>query len=257
MSFNDLSISIVAQNLASAEFAQVAADAGAMAAQITGTSNSVSVLGSEFAQTGAEASNLGAGAVEGAGGLTQLGDEAEVTSIKLSTVARGISSVSSLGLGLTVLATDFGLVDSQSAKWVRTVLATITVVSEVARLISYSTLLTTGHAAAIGINTTMETANTSASIASTVARNIKTAATWIAVTAENALNISQATFLALTGIGIAVIIAAAVAVAYFASQMNAATASVTSFNASAVAVPGTMSGIQRGGTAGLLRRGVE
>jgi hypothetical protein len=43
----------------------------------------------------------------------------------------------------------------------------------------------------------------------------------------------------------------------FASSMNAATASVTNFNASAVATPGVMSNIQSGGTAGLLRRGVE
>ena len=254
MSFNDLSITITAQNLASSEFNRVASDAGAMASQITG---SVSNMGSTFADTGAQAQAMGDGVEAGSVSLEVMGETAEVTSVKLTTVARGISSVSGLGLGLTVLATDFGLVDSQSAKWVRTVLAMVTVVSEVARLISYSTLLTTGHTAAVALGTTTETAGASASIASTVALNIKSAATWIAVTAENALNISQATFLALTGIGIAVIIAAAVAVAYFASQMNSATASVTSFNASAAAVPGTMSGIQRGGTASLLRRGVE
>ena len=55
----------------------------------------------------------------------------------------------------------------------------------------------------------------------------------------------------------AVVIAAAVAVAYFASQMNSAAASVQNFNNASAAVPGTMSGIQRAGTAGLLRRGVE
>jgi hypothetical protein len=225
-----------------------------MASKITG---SVSNMGSTFADTGAQAQAMGDGVEAGSSSLEVMGATAEVTTIKLSTVARGISSVSGLGLGLTTLAGDFGLVDAQSTKWMRTTMAIIMVVSEVARLISYSTLLTTGHTAAVALGTATETAGASASIASTVALNIKSAATWIAVTAESALNISQATFLALTGVGIAVIAAAAVAMWAFASSMNAATASVTNFNASAVATPGVMSNIQSGGTAGLLRRGVE
>ena len=228
MSLSDLSITITAQNLASSAFAQVSSDAGAMAGNIQQSSQS----------------------------LDSMGATAERTTVSLSTVARGISSVSSLGLGLTTLAGDFGLVDSQTTKWMRTGLAVITVVSEVARLISYSTVLTTGHTAAVAVGSATETAGASASIASTVALNIKSAATWIATTAQNALNISHATFLALTGVGIAVIIAAAAAMAYFASQMNSATSSVNSFNSAASKLPSSSSNVASGNSA-LIRRGAE
>jgi hypothetical protein len=71
------------------------------------------------------------------------------------------------------------------------------------------------------------------------------------------LNISQATFLALTGVGIAVIIAAAAAVAYFASQMNSATTSVQNFNSAATNTTTNMTSISRAGEQALYRQGVE
>jgi hypothetical protein len=219
--------------------------------------SSAAPVQASFSQIGVAATEMGSN-VEAAGtSFDDLGTYAEATTVKLSTVARGISSVSGLGLGLTTLATDFGLVDSQTTKYVRTILATITVVSEVARLISYSTVLTTGHTASVALDTSTETASAGASLASTVATNIKTAATWIATTAENALNISQATFLALTGVGIAVIIAAAAAVAYFASQMNSATSSVKNFNSAATDTTTNMKSISRVGEQALYRQGVE
>lgn len=252
MSFNELSIMVTVQNLASSAFNQVASDAGAMASQITGN---VQSMGYEFAQAGSQAQVMGEGVDAGAGSLDKMGVSAEGTTVKLSTVARGISSVSGLGLGLTTLAGDFGLVDAQSTKWMRTGMAIIMVVSEVARLISYSTVLTTGHTAAVAMGSATDTANASASIASTVATNIRSAATWIATAAQNALNISQAMFLALTGVGIAVIIAAAGAMAYFASQMNSATSSVQGFNGAAAALPSSASsGVSK---ASLVRSGVE
>ena len=63
-----------------------------------------------------------------------------------------------------------------------------------------------------------------------VAQKVYSAACWVATAAQNALNISYGTFLALTGVGIAVIVAAAAAMAYFATSMNTATASVQNFN---------------------------
>jgi hypothetical protein len=122
---------------------------------------------------------------------------------------------------------------------------------------SFLTLMTTGHTAAVAINTATESANAGASIASSVALNIRTAATWIATTAQNALNISHATFLALTGVGIGLIIAAAAAMTYFASQMNAATASVKEYNAAAAETPEHTRGISRAGEQAMYRRGVE
>jgi outer membrane lipoprotein-sorting protein len=71
------------------------------------------------------------------------------------------------------------------------------------------------------------------------------------------LNISHATFLALTGVGIGVIIGAAAAMAYFASQMNAATSGIKDFSAAAAEMPTRSRGIQRAGEESMYRRGVE
>ena len=94
-------------------------------------------------------------------------------------------------------------------------------------------------------------------VASTAAHYIHAAGAWVATTAQNALNISYATFLALTGVGIAVIIAAAAAMWYFASQMNAAASSVTNFNGAAGRLPFSGRSIQRAGESELTRRGIE
>jgi hypothetical protein len=90
-----------------------------------------------------------------------------------------------------------------------------------------------------------------------VAQKIYAATTWIATAAQNALNISYATFLALTGVGIAVIIAAAAAMWHFASQMNAATASVREYNAAVSETPTHTRSIRRAGEEELYRKGVE
>ena len=90
-----------------------------------------------------------------------------------------------------------------------------------------------------------------------VAQKVYAAACWIATAAQNALNISYATFLALTGVGVAVIIAAAAAMWHFASQMNAATASVQGFNEAASEMPTYTRSIRRTGEEELYRRGVE
>jgi hypothetical protein len=80
-----------------------------------------------------------------------------------------------------------------------------------------------------------------------VAQKVYSAACWVATAAQNALNISYGTFLALTGVGIAVIVAAAAAMAYFATSMNTATASVQNFNSTTVETPSHARSIQRAG----------
>jgi uncharacterized membrane protein len=96
---------------------------------------------------------------------------------------------------------------------------------------------------------------TSAGIA--VAQKVYAAATAFATMIQNSLNISFATFLALTGVGIAVIVAAAAAMWSFANSMNSATASVQSFNEAAAEMPTRTRSIQRAGEDELYRRGVE
>ena len=357
MSFSELGISIVAQNLASAEFSRVASDAGAMAAQISSqritiqaenlASSEISRVAEDAARVKAEvegspitvsfgsvdvpvippiqippievpvippievppidvppieitfapieppilppiefppidvpsippldvssfedakvtfggvgvaAFNMGEDVQASAAGFATLGKEAASTTVSLTTVARSFTAVTSLGSAVIMLAGDFGMVDKESAKWARTILAVITVISAMIRLKSYMTVVTTGHTASIAINTTAETANASASIATSIAHKIKAAATWLAVAAQNALNISHATFLALTGVGIGVIIGAAAAMAYFALQMNAATTGIKDFNAAAAETPTRSRGIQRAGEESMYRRGVE
>jgi hypothetical protein len=96
---------------------------------------------------------------------------------------------------------------------------------------------------------------TSAGVA--IAQKIYSAATTVATAVQNSLNISFATFLALTGVGIAVIVAAAAAMYGFANSMNTATASVADFNSTAAQTPSTSRRITRAGEAELYRRGVE
>jgi hypothetical protein len=78
-----------------------------------------------------------------------------------------------------------------------------------------------------------------------IAQKVYSAACWIATAAQNALNISYGTFLALTGVGIAVIVAAAAAMWSFSSSMNSATDSVKNFNTNATEIPQRTRNIQR------------
>jgi len=96
---------------------------------------------------------------------------------------------------------------------------------------------------------------TSAGVA--VAQKVYAAATAFATMVQNSLNISFATFLALTGVGIAVIVAAAAAMISFANSMNSATASVQGFNEATSEMPTRSRSIQRAGEDELYRRGVE
>jgi len=210
-----------------------------------------------FGAVGVAALEMGENVEASGSGFAELGKQAASTTVSLTAVARSFTAVTALGSGVISLAGDFGMVDKESAKWARTILAVITVISAMIRLKSYLTVVTTGHTASIAINTTAETANASASIVTSVAHKIKAAATWLAVAAQNALNISHATFLALTGVGIGVIIGAAAAMAYFASQMNAATSGIKNFNAAAAETPTRGRGIQRSGEESMYRRGVE
>jgi len=306
LSFRELGITIIAQNLASAEFSKVASDAGAMATEVSSQRMAINVEnfaspeisrvaedvarvkgevesqpitiafapvevpsippvdvssfeGAQvtFGEVGASAIEMGENVKAAGSSFTEMQMHAEASTVSLRTVAGGIRTTAMMGTELTMLASDFGIVDKETSKYMRTVMAIIMVVSTAARMYSFLTLMTTGHTAAVAIEGTTETATTGAVTASGIAHTIKTAITWVAVAAQNALNISHATFLALTGVGIGVIIAAAAAMAYFASQMNAATSSVQSFNEASAETPSNARGIQRAGESDLYRRGVE
>jgi hypothetical protein len=223
----------------------------------TEISDASSAAVSSFANVGAGAVEMGSQVEAASSSFTDMQTHAEATMVSLRTVASGIRSFGMMGMELTTVARDFGMLDAQTAKYMRGLMAVITIVSTAARMYSFLTLMTTGQTAAVTIEGTTETATAGSISLSTVAHNIYATACGIATAAENALNISHATFLALTGVGIAVIIAAAAAVAIFASQMNNATASVNNYNAAASKVPTATKGIQRAQEQNMLRRGVE
>ena len=207
------------------------------------------------------------------------------TDVSLRSIASGIGSLGRMGTEITSLASSFGLVDSQTAKYLRTVMTMIELVSTASRVYNFLTLITQGHSATVAVDTTAETANTGAITAqttaetalgasvaaeateqtastgalslATIAQNVHSAAMSFATSVCDALNISYGTFLMLTGVGIAIVIAAGVAMMTFANNMNQATSSVKNFNAAAATTPSTTSNIQRGGEQALLRRGIK
>ena len=319
MSFQELSINIVAQDLASAEFSKVSSQAARLASEISAqhmtlqTENLASPeinrvaedaahvkseieastitisfgpvevppippievppieapvippidlspvheVGVAFGDAGVAAVEMGENVRASASGFVEMQTQAEATTVSLRTVATTLTSMAGFSTSVISLAGDLGLVDKESAKWARTMLSIITITSSWMRLKSYLTAITTGHTAAVALNTTTQSANASASIASAVAHKIYAGACSIATAAQNALNISHATFLALTGVGVGVIIAASATMAYFASQMNAATSSVKDYNATVAEMPTRTRSIIRAGEEEMYRRGVE
>jgi len=257
MSFRELVISIAAENRASAEFNRVAADAVAMGEGIRASAVNFTQL--------SEACNASAVSMSGAVvqsheftvSLGEMKEASETTAVSIRTVATTLTTFAGLSTAVISLAGDLGVVDKESAKWARTILSIITITATWIRLKSYLTTITAGQTAATALNTTAQSANASASIASAVAHKIYASAAAFATMVQNSLNISYATFLALTGVGIAVIVAAAVAMWSFANSMNAATSSVQSFNEAAVETPTRTRGIQRAGEEEMYRRGVE
>jgi hypothetical protein len=96
------------------------------------------------------------------------------------------------------------------------------------------------------------------SVGVAVAQKVYAAACWVATAAQNALNISYATFLALSGVGVAVIVAAAAAMWHFASQMDAATDSVKNYNSAWAETTVYSRNVRRAGEEdAFMRRGVE
>jgi hypothetical protein len=155
--------------------------------------------------------------------------DAEALSVRIKSLGSAIAGLGATGTAITHLAHQFGLLNDEQTRVVSSALSAVTVLGMFLR--------------------------TSWGVA--ISQKVYAAACWVATAAQNALNISYATFLALTGVGIAAILGAAAAIAYFASQMNAATASVREYNEAAAEMPTRTRSITRAGEEELYRRGVE
>jgi len=255
VSFHEMAITISAVNRASREFDRVGADASKMGTQVKASGAAMSGefsrvgasatrMGSEvksvqttltggFVQTGAEAENMAskteAASSRMSAGLSQIGVQAELSTAQIKSLGSTIAGLGATGIAVTHVAHQFGFLSDEETRAVSSLMTVLTVMGMFMR--------------------------TSWGVA--VAQKVYAAACWIATAAQNALNISYATFLALTGVGIAVIITAAAAMWSFTSQMNAATASVRDYNAAASEMPSHTRGIQRAGEQDYYRRGIE
>ena len=155
--------------------------------------------------------------------------DAESLATRVKSLGAAIAGIGATGVAIGYIANQFGLLNDAQARTFNSAMMVVTVMGMFMR--------------------------TSAGIA--VAQKVYAAATAFATMVQNSLNISFATFLALTGVGIAVIVAAAAAMWSFANSMNSATASVQNFNETAAEMPTRTRSIQRAGEAELYRRGVE
>jgi hypothetical protein len=155
--------------------------------------------------------------------------DAESLSVRIKSLGAAIAGLGATGTAIGHIAHQFGLLNDEQARVFNSAMMVVSVMGMFMR--------------------------TSMGLA--VAQKVYAAACWVAKVAQDALNISYATFLALTGVGIAAIIGAALAISYFASQMNSAAASVQSFNEAVAEMPTRTRSITRAGEEELYRRGVE
>jgi len=155
--------------------------------------------------------------------------DAESLAARIKSLGSTIAGLGATGVAVAHLAHQFGFLSDAQSRAVSSLMAVVTVMGMFMR--------------------------TSWGVA--VAQKVYAAACWIATAAQNALNISYATFLALTGVGITVIIAAASAMLLFASQLDAATSSVRNYNSAVSEMPTHTRSIQRAGEEEYYRRGIE
>jgi hypothetical protein len=161
--------------------------------------------------------------------FSRIQTDAEALATRVKSLGAAIAGIGATGTAVGYIANQFGLLNDAQARTFNSAMMVVSVMGMFMR--------------------------TSAGVA--IAQKVYAAATAFAAMVQNSLNISFATFLALTGVGIAVIVAAAAAMINFASSMNSATASVKSFNETAAASPSHVRSIQRAGEDELYRRGVE
>jgi len=161
--------------------------------------------------------------------FSRIQTDAEALATRVKSLGAAIAGIGATGTAIGYIANQFGLLNDAQARTFNSAMMVVSVMGMFMR--------------------------TSAGVA--VAQKIYAAATAFATLVQNSLNISFATFLALTGVGIAVIVAAAVAMWSFANSMNSATASVQGFNETASEMPTRARSVRRAGEDELYRRGVE
>lgn len=157
------------------------------------------------------------------------------------------ASLRALALDVANLGGYFGLLSDDMIKAVSVAFTLHRTVKTLATVIKLASAAQAAHNTATQVGVLWTATNATATNASSISQKLHAVASWIATAAQNALNISYGTFLVLTGVGIGLVIAAAAAMAIFASQMNAATDSMKSYNAAASEMPTHYRSIRRAG----------
>jgi hypothetical protein len=155
--------------------------------------------------------------------------DAEALATRVKSLGSALAGIGATGVAVGYVANQFGLMNDAQMRTFNSAMMVVSVMGMFMR--------------------------TSAGLA--VAQKVYAAATAVATAVQNSLNISFGTFLALTGVGIAVIVAAAAAMMSFANSMNRATASAQTFNDTAADMTTRSRSITRTGEEELYRRGVE
>jgi hypothetical protein len=161
--------------------------------------------------------------------FSKIQTDAQTLGTRIKSLGAAIAGIGTAGVAIGYVANQFGLMNDAQTKVFNSAMMVVSVMGMFMR--------------------------TSAGVA--VAQKVYSAATAIAAVVQNSLNISFATFLALTGVGIVAIVAAAAAMYSFANSMNTASASVQNFNQTAAETPQSTRSIRRSGDDELYRRGVE
>lgn len=135
------------------------------------------------------------------------------------------------------MGTAFGLFDSQVGRAVSGVMSMVHFLTSLRAIVTATTTAQQAHNVAVGVQTTLMGASAAATAANTAATGIRAAVTAFAAKVQAVFNSQLAATLVMTGVGIALVLAAAAAMTYFASQTNAAADSMRNFNEEAKRTP--------------------
>ena len=225
-------ITIAAQNLASAEFQKVGADATRMGGEVKASAT----------------------------GFHEVQRASEATTVSLRTTAMAFASISMMGSMIVSVAEDFGVLDKEAAKQTRTFLHLITLIGAITRVKHYLATVTgaaasaqAAHTAAVAANTgavagstaahvantsavagstASKTANVGATISSTIAEKVHAAANILSAKATWVLNAALAMKVALLTLGVGLVIATAAYMAWLASTTRDAASAQMEYNES-------------------------
>jgi len=168
-----------------------------------------------------------------------------------------VATVGAAGSAIIGLASDLGIVDKESAKWARTILSVISVVSVLIRMKYYLATVTGQSTAAFVTNTGVQTANAGATVANSASKAGYIASTGTATAVTWVFNAALAAKIVLLTLGVGAVIVAAAAMASLAMQTQAASGALRDYNTAASETPRYTRSIQRAGEEELRRRGIE